>query len=487
MENVAHDIILFEKYHPFPERLPEFLHTKGFASQVAVNIKDLIAATRRLKDPIILIQCEKEEKKCAKDLLSNNHLYHVPIILFGACAYALTDLLQKNYKLIKTLHAAPTNSDMLSAIHETIALYEKEKAKYLNPNLAEKSVNTSPLGLPIDEKEPTRSGHHLFRKFSSIPELVFDHINDLGLAKLCLKGEDYAKTKINEDFLKENDFIPSNEKQRELAEQVLKQSDKWSKLHICRTAYIAAQFASSHASSQQIINDIKLSALLYSCALVDGEPSLLRDNYLRVTRQSLRKDICSRLKDSAMKISVELQAPKITNIIATMGRIIGKEQFAGEDEVSLISSMLVAADLIDRVCYQNGSWNPRAANTLLRRLKSGSITELHPYAICCMVKFLGEAISSKICKFILLKQLKADPQMLEKIQHLLTQEAGTDEEKVSIDALVPGMRLSRPLHAYDGREILSEGMTLDQDLIWRLWQLAAVRPLIQHLIIQTKQ
>jgi hypothetical protein len=51
-----------------------------------------------------------------------------------------------------------------------------------------------------------------------------------------------------------------------------------------------------------------------------------------------------------------------------------------------------------------------------------------------------------------------------------------DEVEVSVEDLAPGMKLTRPLRTRDGMELLEGNQRLDEDLIWRLWQLAGVRP-----------
>ena len=57
------------------------------------------------------------------------------------------------------------------------------------------------------------------------------------------------------------------------------------------------------------------------------------------------------------------------------------------------------------------------------------------------------------------------------------------ELRVALSSLRPGMRLSQPVLAFDGRMILDSDLKLDPDLIWRLWELAAKRPLNSPVIV----
>ena len=51
------------------------------------------------------------------------------------------------------------------------------------------------------------------------------------------------------------------------------------------------------------------------------------------------------------------------------------------------------------------------------------------------------------------------------------------ESKVTLSALQPGMRLMRPVVSTDGTLLLPENVVLDDDIIWKLWRLAAIKPL----------
>ena len=62
--------------------------------------------------------------------------------------------------------------------------------------------------------------------------------------------------------------------------------------------------------------------------------------------------------------------------------------------------------------------------------------------------------------------------------------AQEDEEKVKISSLTDGMKLSKPLKSFDGKEILEADLTLDNDLIWRIWQLSSICPLNSPMVIK---
>jgi hypothetical protein len=49
--------------------------------------------------------------------------------------------------------------------------------------------------------------------------------------------------------------------------------------------------------------------------------------------------------------------------------------------------------------------------------------------------------------------------------------------------LKPGLILLEPLQAHDGTVVVPAGVTLDADLIWRIWEVAAVKPLGESILV----
>ena len=76
--------------------------------------------------------------------------------------------------------------------------------------------------------------------------------------------------------------------------------------------------------------------------------------------------------------------------------------------------------------------------------------------------------------------------LLEAARRTREQQIESNETKVAIESLQPGMKLTRPIFSFDGRKVLSGNLVLDHDLIWRIWQLSALRPLNGPLVIQSE-
>ena len=99
-----------------------------------------------------------------------------------------------------------------------------------------------------------------------------------------------------------------------------------------------------------------------------------------------------------------------------------------------------------------------------------------------MVKIIAESLSSRTPIVSLRKDLRFNKEFLAFIRAEQKKPVAPGEQRVQLASLTPGMRLSQPLRSLDGKEILSPDLTLDEDLIWRLWQLAAIRPLYHPVV-----
>jgi hypothetical protein len=248
-------------------------------------------------------------------------------------------------------------------------------------------------------------------------------------------------------------------------------------------AFTAAQIANALKLSPQTQENLHCACFLYAWALVDSDRSLLRKEYYRPGKIMVRKELCSRIKDSAMKVAGELREQGVAELLSKLARLIGREEAIGDDEVALAASTIMAADMLDRVCFQSGFWDPRAAHTLLRGLKLGKVKDIHPSVLCFVVKFLAEAITSRQVRWVIPKHIRNNPELMAEAEKIRDMEVSENETKIPLADLSPGMRLSRPLVTFDGTRLLDPDVQLDQDLIWRIWQLSAVRPINAPVIL----
>jgi len=203
-----------------------------------------------------------------------------------------------------------------------------------------------------------------------------------------------------------------------------------------------------------------------------------------VTSGALRAELSSKIKDSALAVMQDLSLDKESRIISVMARLVAREIKPADDNLSIFASALMAADASDRIFYSSGSWNPRRAYALLNRLKNGESADIHPTVVCCLVKIVAEAIAARTPVYLLPKELRRNKILRDELMSQARQPVSKNEKRVPLASLSPGMTLARALIGLDGKEILAPDILLDQDLIWRIWQLSAVKPLRSAIVFR---
>lgn len=490
--NSAHDIFILQLGERLPPQLRETLIQKGYPTYVTADFAALSRSLKALPKPIVLVLCSEgteESFRDTKHLISNADLHPFPLILVGTDVDSYENVLNQHFTLATTLNSPCANSDILEALSYVARSYPVQHAtisEALRQPLIEaeedkKAVPSSAQEIP----EPPVIKHQAYKKSSAIPEVFFQSLQRLNIAPATLGGAQYPRG-VDEAYVRSNNYFPQDRTLQERSRGICTDVGKWGRLHLYRTVFISQRILRALNISPDYQEQAKAATFLFSFSFAGDDPDLLRREYFEARHSSFRRDMCSRIKDSAMAVALELKAPDIGNLIASVGRLVGREEAVTDASVSIVSSAIMAADLTDRVCFQSGHWNPRRAYILLKKMKAAQFLDLHPDVLCCVVKFLTEAMCAHPHAFILNKHVKNDPALKKAAAACRDQRVAGDEKKVALVNLMPGMRLSRPVMAYDGREILSSDVKLDQDLIWRLWQLSTVRPLNGPLVVFSK-
>ena len=102
----------------------------------------------------------------------------------------------------------------------------------------------------------------------------------------------------------------------------------------------------------------------------------------------------------------------------------------------------------------------------------------------CILKFLSESIVSTSYKFFVDGNTSNDPFLIQCAKDTKNYNSKEYEESVDISALSTGMQLSKPLVSFDGKVIVGANVILDNDLVWRIWQISAIKPLNAPTIVK---
>ncbi|MCB0320129.1 MAG: hypothetical protein KDD60_04330 [Bdellovibrionales bacterium] len=459
-----------------PEGIRETLIHEGFSTEVCSTIEELEKRVCEFEYPIIVANCGSNEVEAiafAKSLIQTTSLHTFPLFIAGAEAESFEPTIEKYFPIVAALNTPFKRNQMVRAIHYLVERYplkerQKQRAKAKKKAEAARIAAMSPLEkeLPVALTEV------------HVPTLVFTQISQL-------PDGDYGgrdlKTKITMNKLEELGLVPTKPTLKQEVDLIQGRLDNWTGDHIRRTTLISDKFQNALG----VPEDLRLAAahamLLLPSGFTSQNLGLLRSNYL-MTSEAERHELASKMKDSALYLLGDLKEEVIPKIVTYGARHITLEELPDESTEQLSASLLTAAELIDRVCFQNGFWNPSAAYFLIHATTDGRLNFLHPLATGCMMKFLCEALAELPNTLSMSSCMQGDPELVKKAQENEAYIPKGGERKVPIGLLQPGMKLCRPIYSFDGERILDGNLLLDQDLIWRLWRLSAIRPMNTPLV-----
>lgn len=497
------NVIIWESQKGFSNKLREYFQSKGVTSHLTSNFKDLLRSARNMASPIILLELPDRTNAAhqfLKDLNAQQDLFVYPLIVVGNNARSYENYLNETFKIAINFNKPASNIEIMDSINYLLETFEFPKSGHIASEAlsvpeshttraepeaasAESQATTVNPVTEIAETELIIPANELYASFSSIPDLFFGELSKYNLLSRDLQGKHYiaysSEAHIDKNLVNSPDPLVSN-----ALEEINASLSKLALIRMHRVAFLSAQLLNAICTNAGLVADAKCASILMNWSLIKGQKVYLKKDFIMLKSKSFRKELCSKLKDSAMKCALDLKQERIAEIISKTGKLIGLEEAVSDDEVTMAASVIAAVDMIDRACWQNNHFSPRAAYKIMVMAKTGELSEFHPAVLCCIIKVLSEAIASNLKLFMIPRKLKKNKDLLEAAKRTRELVAAEGERKVELDQLAPGMRLSRPLVAFDGREILEEDLILDQDLIWRIWQLSLVRPLNAPLVIE---
>lgn len=464
-----HQVIIIQKGHDLPDGLRQSLQTKGFATQV-VSSNDEATSHIGSSASVVVVYCSDEVDlgNTVKELNAYTALHDHPLIIVGANVDEYESALNQHFLLATTIRTPCSTADILAAIEYVIRYIEKNK----------------PVRQSDEVDGEFQAVHGLYKQFSSIPNLVFDQIIKLGVLKKDIGGNEYATT-FRPDRAAEKPFMPENVSIRKTIMNVSGSLSDMKAARYYRIAELSNLLFKAIGIGGETLETAKAASFLYSSSYIIEHKDLVMKEYLSERNASLRKELCSRIKDSAINAGADFSSQSLSTMIATVARFIGEEGAPGDDIQDLAASCIAAADFIDRLVYIQGVFQPVAAYCVLAKLKTTPMTQIHPLVLACLIKLLAEAVTTDASALSKSKKLRNMAELMKAADEIKDAVLNPEENSVPLASLAPGMKLSRPLNTFDGKEVLNHDMILDQDLIWRLWQLAAIRPLGGPVVVFT--
>lgn len=441
------NVILLDRFGNLDQNLPEALRAKGYRSEISTDLKEAIKKARNLTKPILFIDGGRSQDLgllMVRELLLESEIKSYPIVLTADGVSHLEAEVRKVIPAFNLVHAPAKTLSIITGIEAVEHI--SQKFTFLKPT---PEVTTS------------------------IPPFVFDEIARLNLENRPLGGNLFAK--VNSQGAEGRIIEPISTRVKKVYKEKLeKATPRWNS-RFQRINYVTECLA--NALDLNTEQALQLSSS-YSCSFIDGPEEFLTKDYLGSRRQAFRAELCSRIKDSAMEVGFQAGDEELAQKILNLAKAIGQEHRISSDEIGVV----IAADIIDRVCTRRGHFNPRVTYDFLRRVRFGILDWIPTPIIAVLIKFISESIAASATKLLQNKKFKLDPLTRQKISEIIAEPLRHDEAQVGISDLSPGMMLSKPIHAFDGAQVLEGGLKLDEDLVMRIWQLASIRPLIDPTV-----
>lgn len=473
MGNLKYNLLIFQQSEQFPEDLPEFMLAKGFGAQVVTDFTTILPTATRLQGTILLIDGGADSSaqvETAQYILNFSELHSFPLIFISKEATRYRKILSQYFKICYVL---PPGSKTRN-IYATLQKIEKDYKPKYDHVVLDTDVTAQVSGWSTEreaQSEPAESipdtiVHEVVEDFGQFPDFFFDQLHKLNKVDLPVGGKDFHRT-TSLEALSLNGMLPADDNQLEAISDLVKWFKPAEQERVCRTSYTSSSINRALQLPRELQQLAKSASMLYAQSLTGPASGLLLRTYMPGD-DKIATEFSEKLLLSANYLHRELGDPELVAIVEAMAELARGKTPKVDPGVYAVASSLLAADMANKMCFQVLGWTPRGVHALMRKIKGGSLSNLHPVVLSCLVKFLNEAVSEV--------QLITSPEEDEGKARVVHPD-GRKEQKIPLISLTPGMRLAQSLIARDGKVVIEEGTRLDADLIWRIWQLAAVRML----------
>lgn len=492
--SVVYRILVIQKPDQDGNKLRELLHSRGYQILYTENVYEIPDLLRQMSEPVLIGFCGKDDYNgdFVRSLSRLKEAHDLPLVLVGKDASAYSAVLERYFRLSATVDAPFDYPRTIEAVANMMNFYASGLAgsserigahlgiRQRIPEPEPETIPKLPRSSALNEKMPEAPIHELYTTYDNIPNLLFDQISSL--TKKTFETNQYIMA-VKEKTFQSRDYMPKNVYVQSVIQTICKGLGKWGASHLHRTAFLSHKMTEALSLSEELRDHCKIASFLFAESF-DGKIELIKRDYLCGDIAAFRIELSDRLKESAIALSAEHEQPEAAKIVETFARLVRRELKADDDPITKAASAVMAADMVDRACWQLDYWNPRTVNLIMHKVRNGEMSDVHPAVLSCIVSFLAQSQSPKQVYLLVPKHLRNNKDLKEFAQNIKEQKLEKSERKVPLSSLQPGMRLTRPVFAFDGEQILSEDIVLDEDLIWRIWELSSVRPINAPLVVQ---
>lgn len=471
MASGSSEIIILTGYSLNPGRVASMARRRGFVTrflQFPKTQPDLSAYYR----PILLIEIDgsaDDVRRRITDLAGINPLHSYPLLVIGKDAGKFRDFVRNSFPSSASISSPINDTEFLSALQEIEARSSAGTQRTPTP-VAKSASDARPLtpSRGDQERQPQR---HILHSDS--------HFSLLRTRKLG--GGELAKASRPTD-LRGQSYLPEHP---HLLEELRKAADRASTLsaaHVHRVSFTSSTILATFNLPNSVIQDSREAATILGITNMSLSPRLQRADLLLPDSLSAREALSGGLRERGIPLLQELGISSAIPILEAVAAILVKGEMQFNNDISLAANTLVAAEHLNRACWNIGAWNQHGAYRSFTRLMDGSFPIKRHEITHSLIKLLIETAEGNIPRKLVALELATNPALiaLAAVPHSLELLPG--EERVALSQLQPGMTLAHPLITFDGRTLADTGVLLDDDMIWRIWSLAVIHPINTPLI-----
>ncbi len=473
----SNSVAIFSIAESAPSNLRQALLKRKFESQYVKTLQEAekqLAKGKNITTVVCFGEAQDEAISLIKKLLTASVFHHMPLLVVGEEADTLKPQLKKVFSIVGALNS-PTGPEAIAVEIERLC------GEYLNQQLSAKNKAEADLDAKVDLAQKGSGDADPSVKIKAFTEDFFARLKTLNLLGATVGGSFYGRTSRIENYLSLLDSKGGG--LSEAYEKGLLGADDWVRGHSLRVAYVTNCLLSALGQSTKEVLTCTRAALWHQISFKTNR-RLARGGLIQKQEGDYRSRVAKAVRESATKVSYELRAPKESLTLGLLSRLISREEVTHGSTEAIQAYALYAADMIDRECCPGGFFDPKRGYKLLRDVKRGALQDIDPSIAVAAVKFLSEAIVGVPPKMVMPAAILRE--FRKRLASGEFEQVKLDgcERKVPINKLRPGMTLSRPLCTFDGKEVLESSLKLDEDLIMRVWQLTALRPIESAIILR---
>lgn len=300
-------------------------------------------------------------------------------------------------------------------------------------------------------------------KVGDVHEQILKAQAMLGGRPLVLGGMNYVSMRMPIRLSSDN-YSPQDSLYMKLIDDSLQLAGDWEVGHFRRVAYAVKCVLGALRLEEEDLDLGITMAYLYAWPHGLSNSKVSRDQYTRRGQEGTKERFKKSLEANADTIREFLSQESLADAADVMARLVDIKRRPRADVLTTIGSAILLADMIDRECFSENLFNARSAYYMLRWIERGEADLLDGGVIALITHFLSEAMEA------------APPRIPG--PELKKPEGAAKTVKVRFSHLQPGMRLAAPLKTIQGKKILDSGVVIDSDIIWRLWRISAVTPIL---------